>query len=178
MAPQHKTHFQLFDLPESFVIDAGALAERYRLLQREYHPDRFAAAPEQEQRLAVQMAARINDAYQVLKSPLSRGSYLLSLRGMDVNMESNRAMSMEFLQEQMEYRERMEEVRESGDPLMAVSNLTSELRSKSRDYEQQLAQCFESGQEQALERAVQLVRELQFINKLREELERLEETLL
>ena len=47
-----KNYFDLFGLPVAFLLDANALAERYREVQKVVHPDRYASASEGEQRLA------------------------------------------------------------------------------------------------------------------------------
>src|SRR5260221_10845596 len=96
----NQNHFELFGLPARFGIDAAALEARYHELQREVHPDRFAAAPEAERRVSMQLATRVNEAYQTLKSPLRRAVYILQLRGVDPKFETNTAMPAEFLMEQ------------------------------------------------------------------------------
>ena len=77
----NQNHFELFGLPARFGVDAATLEARYRELQREVHPDRFAAAPQPERRVSMQLATRVNEAYQTLKSPLRRAVYILRLRG-------------------------------------------------------------------------------------------------
>ena len=77
-----KNYFQLFDLPVDFQLDQAQLGERYRQLQKELHPDRYASASAHEQRLAVQYSALINEAYASLRKPLPRALYLLELAGM------------------------------------------------------------------------------------------------
>src|SRR5690606_15056315 len=74
-----RSHFDLFAQPEMFTIDRAALDARYRELQAQYHPDRYASGSDAEKRLALQVATHINEAYQTLKSPLSRARYLLQL---------------------------------------------------------------------------------------------------
>ena len=76
-----QNHFELFGLPVAFDIDSQQLAERYRELQRTLHPDRYASASAQEQRLAVQYSGLVNEAYSTLNRPLSRALYLLGLAG-------------------------------------------------------------------------------------------------
>ena len=79
----NQNFFQLFDLPESFDLDVAHLSAKYRDMQTEIHPDKFAGAAEQEKMRAVQMTSYINEAYSTLKSPIKRAAYILSLRGMD-----------------------------------------------------------------------------------------------
>ena len=68
--------FTLFDVPERFAQDRAALDTRWKALQREAHPDRFAGQGAAAQRIAMQWSVRINEAYQRLKDPLKRAAYL------------------------------------------------------------------------------------------------------
>ncbi len=101
--------FALFGLPERFQQDRSAIDERWKQLQREAHPDRFAAQGAAAQRVAMQWSVRINEAYQRLKDPLKRAAYLCELRGAPINAENNTAMPADFLMEQMAWREALDE---------------------------------------------------------------------
>lgn len=101
--------FELFGLPQRFAQDAAAIDARWKELQREAHPDRFAAQGAAAQRVAMQWSVRINEAYRRLKDPLQRASYLCELRGAPINAENNTAMPTKFLIEQMAWREALEE---------------------------------------------------------------------
>jgi molecular chaperone HscB len=101
--------FDLFGLPERFEQDRGAIDTRWKELQREAHPDRFAAQGASAQRVAMQWSVRINEAYQRLKEPGKRAAYLCELRGAPINAEKNTAMPAQFLVEQMQWREELEE---------------------------------------------------------------------
>jgi molecular chaperone HscB len=101
--------FELFGLPEQFAQDRDAIDARWKELQREAHPDRFAAQGQAAQRVAMQWSVRINEAYQRLKNPLKRAAYLCGLRGAPIDAEKNTAMPTGFLMEQMEWREALEE---------------------------------------------------------------------
>jgi len=81
-------HFALFDLQPDFRIDQQLLSARYRELARVTHPDRFADASAQDQRLALEHSARLNEAYQVLRSAPLRARYLLALRGHELSLET------------------------------------------------------------------------------------------
>jgi molecular chaperone HscB len=125
----NENHFQIFGVPAQFEVDVAALEERYRELQREVHPDRFAAASQAEQRVSMQLATRVNEAYQTLKSPLRRAEYLLQLNGVDPEFETNTAMPPEFLAGQMERREELESVAAAGDWERLIA-LSSDLRTE------------------------------------------------
>lgn len=117
------THFGLFGLPQSFTVDLAQLDSRYRELQRAVHPDRFVNASDQERRLSMQQATRINEGYQVLKDPLRRGRYLLELSGYTFNDEHHTTSDAAFLMEQMELRETLGEVRAAADPFAALGSV-------------------------------------------------------
>lgn len=104
------TDFELFDVPATFAQDGTALDARWKELQREAHPDRFAAQGAAAQRVAMQWSVRINEAYQRLKNPIRRASYLCELNGAPIAAENNTAMPGDFLVQQMAWREALDEV--------------------------------------------------------------------
>ncbi|MCW8919310.1 MAG: co-chaperone HscB [Gammaproteobacteria bacterium] len=171
-----QNHFALFGLEPGFGIDPHYLAERYRELQRQVHPDRFAGASDQERLLSVQQAAQVNEAYQTLKSPLRRARYLLTLRGVELNEQDTR-MDPLFLMEQIELREALAAVAGKGDPLAALMALRDTIETKERALVTSLTEAFARGDEAALEEARVSVRKLQFMARLNSEVEELEEGL-
>ena len=114
-------HFALFDLQPSFDIDASRLDRAYREVQNRVHPDKFVGASSAEQRVAMQWATHANEAYQTLKSPISRARYLLQLHGIDTQEETNTAMPAAFLMQQMAWREALDEAR-SVDRIQALAD--------------------------------------------------------
>lgn len=107
--------FSLLGLPPVFRLNVADLDARYRDIQAQVHPDRFAHAGEAERRVSMQWATHANEAYQTLKKPLARAQYLLRLSGHDIQAESNTAMPADFLMEQMEWREAVMDARAGGD---------------------------------------------------------------
>ena len=107
-------YFALFGVPQSVSLNAETLRKKYETLQAAAHPDRRAAGGESQKRAAMQMSARINDAYQTLLNPLSRAAYLLSARGMDAFADDKTAMAPEFLMRQIEWREQLETAEGAG----------------------------------------------------------------
>jgi molecular chaperone HscB len=163
-----KNHFELFGIAPSFVIDTGALDVAYRDVQREVHPDRFANASDAEKRLAAQWATQANEAYRTLKTPLSRGRYLLRLNGIDTEEERNTAMPLEFLVQQMEWREAVFDARAEKD-----DGKLNQLATKKRLEEKRL---FANLAEQlsaptTMPNARETVRKLRFLEKLGEEID-------
>ena len=107
--------FELFGLDQRFRQDRAALDTRWKDLQREAHPDKFAAQGTAAQRIAMQWSVRINEAYQRLKDPLKRAAYLCELHGAPVNAENNTAMPAIFLMQQMEWREELDDAKSAED---------------------------------------------------------------
>jgi len=104
------TDFQLFAVPATFAQEREVLDARWKELQREAHPDRFAAQGAAAQRVAMQWSVRINEAYQRLKDPIRRASYICELNGAPLDAENNTAMPPDFLMQQMEWRETLDDV--------------------------------------------------------------------
>ena len=120
--------FSLFGLPEQFAVDTAQLDRRWRELQTEVHPDRFAAQGAAAQRIAMQWSVRVNQAYQRLKDPLKRAAYLCERRGAPIDAERNTAMPGEFLMQQMAWREALEEARDG----LAVQALDDQVAGQER----------------------------------------------
>jgi len=102
--------FELFGMPIQFAMTRDVLDVRWKELQREAHPDRFAVEGAAAQRIAMQWSVRINEAYQRLKDPVKRAAYLCELHGAPVNAENNTAMPAVFLMQQMTWREALDDI--------------------------------------------------------------------
>jgi molecular chaperone HscB len=163
----HANHFQLFGLPASFRLDADQLEAAYRKLQNEVHPDRFAAAGEAEKRLSMQWATKVNEAFQTLKKPLARGTYLLHLHGIEAFSEKHTAFPPAFLMQQMEWREAIADARQARNA-DALDRLTRELRAEAKRMEDQLAAELDDTHD--YESAAATARKLKFMHKLIEEI--------
>src|SRR5690606_37929011 len=96
-------------LPRAFALDRATLDAQWKALQAKVHPDRFAAEGGTAQRVAMQWAVRVNEAHQRLKDPLKRAAYLCELAGAPIRSESNTAMPADFLMQQMQWREALED---------------------------------------------------------------------
>ena len=156
--------FALFDLQRQFAQDRAAVDARWIALQREAHPDKFAAQGAAAQRIAMQWSVRINEAYQRLKDPLKRAAYLCELAGYAVNAHSNTAMPAAFLMQQMEWREALDEA----DGAQALEALSEEVQSSRKRLLEQCAATLDEQHDYAA--AVGLVRTLMFIEKFTHDL--------
>ena len=155
-------HFALFGLNRGFRLDLSDLDSRYRDIQAQVHPDRFAHAGEAERRLSMQWATHANEAYQTLKKPLERAKYLLHLAGHDIQAESNTAMPGDFLMEQMEWREAVVEARNGGDH-HELEHLHNRLRGDINGRYVELGDLLDGGD---FSGATDRVRRLMFLEKL------------
>ena len=165
--------FALFDLPVAFQVDSALLNERYLALQKSLHPDNFSAASAQEQRLAMQKSAEINDALRILKDPIARADSIIVLNtGEQENPESNKDIG--FLMQQMEWRETLENIenRKDTDELTAFTKEIDQIRHAI------LSELSTTLGEQQWDIARAITDKLRFIKKLQTEIERVEETLL
>ena len=168
-------YFELFGLPSQFQLDGSLLSSQFRELQKRFHPDNFASASERDRLMAVQKASEINDAYQVLKSPLSRAEYLLAENGVDIRGEQQTMSDPMFLMEQMELREEREDIPSSSEPEDALFDFDNKV---SKMYKQHLKSVEQELNDGLWQQAAERVRKLKFIAKLKNEIELVEEKLL
>lgn len=159
--------FQLFDVPISFEVDHELVHQRYMELQKAVHPDRFVNASAQEKRISMQHTSRINEALNTLKQPVDRALYLLKLKDIDINFESETTMDASFLMEQMEIREVLSEVREKEDPLAELDRVAVEIKVKTENMMHDFSSCYE---EDRLDEAKELIRKMQFMQKSKKEI--------
>ena len=172
-----QNYFKLFGFPELYDLDLTELSSRFRTLQSVIHPDKFASASDLERRMSVQKSALINEAYQTLGNPLERARYMLKLKGVDLSNETSTAMDTEFLMQQMQLREDLEQVRHSDSPITVLENISTEIDGVITTQKLTLKELFAS-EDDNLEPLVDYVRRMQFMFKLKEEAELLEEELV
>nr|WP_315207308.1 Fe-S protein assembly co-chaperone HscB [uncultured Albidiferax sp.] len=151
--------FELFDIPVQFAQDMAAMQNRWQALQREAHPDRFAAQAGAAQRVAMQWSVRINEAWARLKDPLKRAAYLCELHGAPIQAENNTAMPGAFLVQQMEWREALDDA----DSAAALEALNTEVLQARRDGLAQCARLLDETRDYAA--AAQQVRALMFTER-------------
>ena len=157
-------YFALFGLPCRFRLDETALDRAWHTLQIEVHPDRHAHLPDGRQRCAMQGALRVNEAYTALKKPITRAKYLLELAGMNQDAIDGNTVAPEYLLEQLEWREAVEEAREAND-VDALEQLALRLQIQTDGIVAQLAEQLDDRHD--LEAAADTVRRLMFVDKLR-----------
>lgn len=163
MSSVQNDYFQLFALPEQFDIDTKLLEANFRKIQSASHPDRFVSASAAEKLASMQLATLSNEAYGTLKNAARRAKYLLEKQGIDAVADTNTALPMDFLMQQMEWREQLEDAKAAKD-IPAMDKLHSELRSEAKVLERELTGLFDDKKDYAS--ATEVTRKLIFIDKV------------
>jgi molecular chaperone HscB len=162
-------YFTLFDLPKRHALDRSALDRAFHKVQTEVHPDRFANDSASARRVAMQWATRANEAYTTLKDPLKRARYLCELNGVNLEVESNTAMPKEFLMEQMQWREALDDARDSHSA-EALGELSDQLMKAEKEEIGTIETLIDDRHD--FNAAAQSVRKLMFLDRAREDVER------
>lgn len=156
-------HFELFALSPKFNIELATLESNFRKIQSESHPDRFVSASSAEKLQSMQLATLANEAYQMLKNPANRAKYLLELQGIVAISETNTAMPLDFLMQQMEWRESLEDAKAAKD-INALENLLREMQQEAKLLQSEIAVLID--QKQDYTSATDATRKLIFIDKV------------
>jgi len=158
--------FELFGIERRFALDRAALDVRWRALQAEVHPDRFASEGAAAQRVAMQWAVRVNEAYQRLKDPIKRAAYLCELHGARIEAENNTAMPTGFLMQQLEWREGLDEAQ----GVAEVESIADEVQAHRRAALDRVQQTLDVARD--FTEAAQQVRALMFIERFAHDIDR------
>jgi len=161
--PRALDHFARLDLPRRFDLDLPVLEKAYFALQRQFHPDRFAARTAKEKALSLRHATAVNEAYQVLKDPLGRAEHLLAVTGKPVQADGAQTVNdPALLMEAMESREALAEA----DNAATVDAIVADGRAAAATLVAQIAAAFAAND---LITAARLALRLRYRQKLIEE---------
>ncbi|WP_320150933.1 co-chaperone HscB [uncultured Tolumonas sp.] len=166
-------YFELFQIPISLNLDTAQLAVRYRELQRQFHPDNVAAQADAIKLEAMQQSVEINSAYNTLKLPLARAEYILVLQGIDLRHEQQTVKDTAFLMEQLEWREELDDLQHQPDEA-AITGFLVRVKQYYQRYFLSLEQQIAAAQ---YYEAAETLRKLKFVQKMKDELDKLEESL-
>lgn len=162
-----KNYFELFALELDFSQDLEKLRKQYLTLQSQFHPDKVASASGYERQFILQVSTLINDAYQILKNPVTRAQYLLTLENQTPVNNMTYAFDEDFLMQQMALREQIAQLKESTDS-EEIASFKKKVQLNISDYEIALSHAFQN--KLSTEKINQLICELQFYQKLEKEL--------
>ena len=163
-----QNYFELFGLPIDYQIDMALMHDNHQKLQSAFHPDRFVNGTEQEKRLAVQKAAWINEAYEILKDPVKRARYMLEVKGLHLNDDHETTADQAFLMEQIELREEMDQCRSCTDPMRCCDHITGKLDQRSKEFSADFESFYQQGY---LEEARQVSKKMQFVQRILEQID-------
>jgi molecular chaperone HscB len=159
--------FELFELPVSYDVDLDLIQKQYMALQKQVHPDKFVSGSDQEKRLSMQQTSWINEAQATLKDPVLRANYMLQLKSADENNDTATTMDAVFLMQQLEMRERLENIKDTPDPLSALDLLANEIKGSTKVMMDGFSRSYQEGQ---FDDAREWIRKLQFLKKAAKEI--------
>jgi len=157
-----QNYFELFSLDAGFAINLTSLEQAYQSQISIFHPDNFVTNSDKEKSIALQNTSLINTAYDTLKAPLLRATYLLELQDINAFDEKDTQMDMEFLMNQIALRERLESLEANKDEL-ELDDFIEQVSQKVTQNIEQISQLFEIKE---LDKIKNLVRELKFYTQL------------
>lgn len=163
-----ENYFELFGITEQFPTSPVKLSERFKHLQRKWHPDKFVRSTFTEQKRAADISSRLNVAYEVLRTPHRCAKHLLHLKknyqqgqsSLDDDQESpllaDAELSSEFLMWIMEFRGQLET---TGNDLQKLKRLREQLEDRVQQSLTDLTAAFD---EDRLDDAVRETAKLQY----------------
>lgn len=110
MVPLMETnYFELLNLPFAYAIDKGLLKRNFLLKSKEAHPDFFTQDSDEVQSQALDLSAKLNDAYQILNNDERRLNYILEKREVVLKDEKHQ-LANSFLMEMMDLNEAIDDL--------------------------------------------------------------------
>jgi molecular chaperone HscB len=131
-------YFAVFGLPRKLAVDMAALEQKFLQLSWKLHPDNFVNSPEQERELSLRKSSELNDAYRVLRDPLSRVEYLLEIEGERKEGQTKQQAPPELLEEVFELNESLDELREARESGGNLAELKTKLQSAENNFQEKL----------------------------------------
>jgi len=164
---QFDNFFALFEQPVQFAVNQDRLDQQLRLLQKRYHPDNLVADSKnvadsaQAKQQSEQASALINQAYQTLRDPDSRASYLLDIAGQAQNLEHSIA-DLDFLEDAMQMRMDLDDAIE-GKELAVLKQLNPQITVRLNKQSERFDSAYQS---QDWQTAIDATQKLKFLVKL------------
>ena len=164
---QFDNFFALFEQPVQFAVNQERLDQQLRLLQKRYHPDNRVADSKnvadsaQAKQQSEQASALINQAYQTLRDPDSRASYLLDIAGQAQNLEHSIA-DLDFLEDAMQMRMDLDDAIE-GKELATLKQLHPQITERLNKQSERFDSAYQS---QDWQTAIDATQKLKFLVKL------------
>jgi molecular chaperone HscB len=148
---EQQDYFALFSLPRKLGLARDLLEQKFLQLSWKLHPDNFVNTTEVEREATLQRSSALNDAYRVLRDPIGRVEYLLSLEGARIEGEKKQQAAPELLEEVFELNESLDELRAAKAAGGDISSLKVKLESAQKNFQQRLDQVDGELQSEVLE---------------------------
>ena len=112
---RHGDYFAFMGLPHRLNLETAELERRFRALSRQFHPDFFYNASTAERRASLDRSSYLNDAYRMLKDPVTRLQYLLQQEGLAPQgpAEASRKVPPALLEEVFALNEELDDIRDA-----------------------------------------------------------------
>jgi molecular chaperone HscB len=163
-----RNHFALLGVDVAFDLEAHVLEAAYLARSRQVHPDRFVSAPASERVVALSASRALNDAYQVLRKPVSRAEYLLSMAGITIGNQER--LDPATLMEILELREELASARAAGNT-QEVGDKQRAMRQRKDQLVARLSPLFASGTHAHLLEAKGVLILLRYVDRYLDECE-------
>ena len=110
---RHGDYFTFFGLPRRLTVDLQDLERRFRELSRKFHPDYYYNAAPEERLASLERSSYLNDAYRVLRSPVTRAEHLIAIEGLPAprSEEGGASVPPALLEEVFTLNEELDEIR-------------------------------------------------------------------
>ncbi|CAH2052287.1 unnamed protein product, partial [Iphiclides podalirius] len=135
----NENYFKILGINETYDLDENDLARKFKELQKYLHPDKFANKGKEEQEISEKYSSLVNEAYKTLLQPLTRGIYMLQLRGESFSEKTD--VDQQFLMEIMEKNEEVERAVTEKD----IMALNSENKLIIKDLQRKVSEAFFEG---------------------------------
>nr|XP_061811549.1 iron-sulfur cluster co-chaperone protein HscB-like [Nerophis lumbriciformis] len=153
--------FNIMDCECIFALDIQKLQKRYLQLQRSLHPDNFSQKSAEEQEYSEHQSALVNKAYNTLLKPLSRGLYMLEMKGIHLNEGTDPGADAKFLMELMEINESIAQAQTQEE----VDEISKDTKWKLKDLTEKIDGALCAGELQA---AKELLAQMKYFSNIEE----------
>lgn len=167
-----QSHYQALGYnKEILTLDLEDLEKRLFALSKKFHPDRFANRSSLELQLSHDRSSAINNAYRILKDPITRAKYIIEKELGSIE-EKSAKVPIEMADFFFEIHDILDSIRESdGKPpeaaLQEVQKAERDLTAKAKELEQDLEKQFteydQSNDRQTVEKMKDILSERSYI---------------
>jgi len=108
-------YFELYEMPITLKPDQAYVKQKFYALSRQYHPDFFTNASDEEQASVLEKSSMVNQAFKIFQNEDLTIHYLLQIKGL-IEEEEKYKLSPDFLMEVMDINEQLMDAEVGADP--------------------------------------------------------------